>query len=1010
MKGSTIVCAAVAIALLVCSGQALAEIDPDTILGIWLLDEGQGDTAKDDSGNGYDGTLENSPEWVGGQFGNALLFDGASTYVNCGNPAAFNTDLFSVSFWCNIPATQGWNHMISRGQHVASGDPGSVNWGVMMYSAQETILYETFNDTGWVGITAATTTNEWHHVVATYDGATMQLYHDGALAASGSNGILLDETRWFLIGARADAGAAGGFFNGSLDEVGYFNAVLSIEDIETIMNNGLSILVGGTTEAEDPVPAHGETDVPRDGTLGWTPGMYAQTHDVYLGTSLDDVAAATTSDPRGVLLAQGLPDTSIDHGRLEFDQTYYWRVDEVNGAPDYSVYKGDVWTFTTEPFAYPIQGVTATSNTTSEAGQGPDRLVDGSGLNTNDQHSTRTGDMWAGTPNPDGPSYVQFEFDGLYKLHEMLVWNYNFEFEMFLGFGVKEVTVAYSTDGTNWTVLGDEVELGQGPGLATYDSPTVIPLGGAAARYVRLTVNSAWSASPTQYGLSEVRFTYIAAYPREPHPADGTTGVSPDATLSWRSGRGAGQHEIYFGTDVAGLDLVDTTAQSLYSPDLDLGTTYYWQIVEVNEAETVPSWTGNVWSFTTQEHVVIDSFESYVDDETAGDVIWEIWIDGLVAFGGDAANGGSQVGHDTSPFAEQTIVHGGRQSMPLYFDNASASEISEVDRTLSPAQDWTVNGIQTLSLWFYGVQGNTGRLYAKINNGSRITYDGPATDIGTPGWQKWNIALADAGGNLSNVTSLSIGVEGAGSGLVYIDDIQLSATVATPRTSDISIAISTQANWWSQAAADREMEEIVDKAQAPVVVFNAGDQDGLAQWVSDHTNNGVANLLILCGQLPDTIYEPGNTQADDSLVEQFLDAGNTVINTGDWIFYVVNGGGTNGAAGLQTIMDIPGVTVAGGDDTPVTVTAEGQEFTPSLQDFATDRPFHLDTLEGDWSTELVLAQTADGLLADPAIVKNSVTGGRIGIFYQASGEDDLPRGEVISEWINNWYLDAASGN
>ena len=103
-------------------------------------------------------------------------------------------------------------------------------------------------------------------------------------------------------------------------------------------------------------------------------------------------------------------------------------------------------------------------------------------------------------------------------------------------------------------------------------------------------------------------------------------------------------------------------------------------------------------------------------------------------------------------------------------------------------------------------------------------------------------------------------------------------------------------------------------------------------------------------------------QADDSLVEQFLDAGNTIINTGDWIFYVVNSAGTNGTAGLQTIMDIPDVTVAGGDNTDVTVTAEGQSLTPSLQDFATDRPFHLDTLEGDWYTELVLAQNADGTI------------------------------------------------
>jgi len=756
-------------------------------------------------------------------------------------------------------------------------------------------------------------------------------------------------------------------------------------------------------QAKDPSPEDDEIDVLRNVTLSWLPGTSAVSHDVYFGDNFDDVNAATVSNPLGVLLSQGQAGTTIAVPEtLEFATTYYWRVDE-NGP---TLVKGAVWSFTTELLAYPIQNIVATSNATSQAGRGPERLVDGSGMNENDQHSTDTADMWDGTPHPTDPTYVQFDFDGVYKLHELVVWNYNMQFEAFLGIGVKEATIEITENGTDWTSLGD-FQLEQGPGSATYEANTTISLGGVAAQALRMTINSSYM-STDMHGLSEVRILSIPVQPSRPQPADAATDVAIDATLSWRTGREAVSHEVYLGTDPAVLDMIGTSAQSSYTPTLDLDTTYSWQIVEVNEAEAIASWAGPVWTFTTQEYLVVDDFESYIDDETAGDVIWEIWIDGLVEFGGDAANGGSQVGHNTSPFAEQSIVHGGSQSMPLYFDNANASAISEADMALSPAQNWSGNGIKTLSLWFCGTTGNTGQLYVKINE-TKVTYDGPAASIGVPGWQKWNIVLAETGANLSNVSSLSIGVEGAGSGLVYIDDIRLhTKEVFAAHTSDLSIAISAQANWWSQAAADREIEEIVDNAQAPVAVFGTGEQAGLAQWVSDHTNNGVANLLILCGQLPDTIYEPGNVQVDDSLVEQFLDAGNTVINTGDWIFYVVNSAGTNGAAGLQTIMDIPGVTVAGGDDTPVTVTAEGQTLTPSLQDFATDRPFHLDTLEGDWSTELVLAQNADGTLADPVIVRNAVTGGRIGVFHQAASEDNLPRGEVMSEWINNWYLDAAN--
>jgi hypothetical protein len=218
------------------------------------------------------------------------------------------------------------------------------------------------------------------------------------------------------------------------------------------------------------------------------------------------------------------------------------------------------------------------------------------------------------------------------------------------------------------------------------------------------------------------------------------------------------------------------------------------------------------------------------------------------------------------------------------------------------------------------------------------------------------------------------------------------------------IAISTQAGWFGQAAADREMQEIVTNVKGvSIKVFTATNQAALADWVRDHTGDGGSDLLILCGQFPATIYAPGNTQADDSLAELFLDDGNCIINTGDYMFYVVDGAGTNAAGGLQTMMDIAGITMWD-DDTAVTVTADGKKYTPSLQDYAVDRPWHLDELQGDWYAELILAQNATGTRAEPAIIANRVTGGRLGTFYQTSGQDDDPRGEVMSEWINNWYL------
>ncbi|MHC4519070.1 MAG: hypothetical protein ACYTAS_10805, partial [Planctomycetota bacterium] len=352
--------------------------------------------------------------------------------------------------------------------------------------------------------------------------------------------------------------------------------------------------------ARDPSPAEGAADVPRDVTLAWTAGESAVTHDVYLGTVFDDVNNASRSNPLDVLVSQGRAETMYEPPAvLEFGQTYYWRVDEVNGAPDNTIFEGEIWSFTVEPFAYPIAYVMATSNGTSDAGVGPERTVDGSGLNENDEHSTVADDMWLAVPGAD-PLQVQYEFDGVYKLHEMLVWNYNVQFELMLGFGLKGVTVEYSEHGADWTALGD-VTLNQATAKADYAANTAVAFGGVAAQYVRLTVNSGYGPMG-QFGLSEVRFMFIPVQAREPQPADGATEVLVGTTLDWRAGREAVSHDVYLGADPEALALADSVGEASYAPsDLQFGATVHWQIVEVNEAEPISAWASDVWSFATQE-------------------------------------------------------------------------------------------------------------------------------------------------------------------------------------------------------------------------------------------------------------------------------------------------------------------------------------------------------------------------------------------------------------------------
>jgi len=511
-------------------------------------------------------------------------------------------------------------------------------------------------------------------------------------------------------------------------------------------------------------------DVYRDTALIWIPGLYADKHDVYLGTVFDDVNNATRANPLGVLVSQGQDANVYDPvAHLELGQTYYWRIDEVNGSPDYTIFKGDIWSFSTEAFVYPVENITATSNTTSEADAGPEKTVDGSGLNAADEHSTIASDMWLGTVAGADPVYIQYEFDRVYQLHEMLVWNYNVQFELILGFGLKDVTITYSVDGAEWVAL-DDVELAQGAARSDYAYNTTVDLGGAAAKYVRLTVNSGWGALP-QYGLSEVRFLYIPAHARAPKPASGEIEVHPDVVLTWRAGREAASHEVYFSGDrqavVDGTALVETVDEDRYdlnSLDLQLGEIYYWKINEVNEAEAVVSWEGDIWDFTVSEFLVVDDFESYTDDE--GSRIYESWIDGW----GTAANG-SQVGYESAPFAERMVVHSGKQSMPFTYNNTGGATHSEAERAFAVAQDWTRAGAKTLQLYFYGDPGNVaGRMYVKIN-GSRADYDGDAQKMVDSSWTLWVVDLSSVGADLEHITSLSLGVDGGGSGILLIDDI-----------------------------------------------------------------------------------------------------------------------------------------------------------------------------------------------------------------------------------------------
>lgn len=308
------------------------------------------------------------------------------------------------------------------------------------------------------------------------------------------------------------------------------------------------------------------------------------------------------------------------------------------------------------------------------------------------------------------------------------------------------------------------------------------------------------------------------AFERRPYAGAGDMTQTP--TLRWSAGAWAAVHDVYFGQDAESVANATPTDLDIYRGRLDLdtvmyetetlewGTTYYWRIDEVNfvtiEAEDGTEdvneiiWKGQTLDFTTAGFIVIDDFELYTNNRDSGQAVFQTWIDGLGFSKPDPNNPGnatgSIVGHDIwnqgSPYetiAETGIVHEGRQSMPLYYNNADEPYYSRIDRTWPTPQDWTVNSMDTFELYFRGASDNgPGRLYLSIEDdaGQIAVLNNPNPDaVFAEQWQQWSILLANLtidGIDVTAIRRLSIGIgyldnpQPSGLGIIYIDDIRVT--------------------------------------------------------------------------------------------------------------------------------------------------------------------------------------------------------------------------------------------
>jgi hypothetical protein len=529
----------------------------------------------------------------------------------------------------------------------------------------------------------------------------------------------------------------------------------------------------GVGMAYGPQPADGSKDVPIDTNISWKPGAYANKHDVYFGTNFDDVNDANRTTPRGVLVRPNQDANTYDPpGLLQSGKIYYWRIDEVNGP---TTWRGDVWRFST-PYAlqgyvvgnwensmdgwfiwsrtratssYSTTGATLNNKTLKlSAPQGWDFVLQ-LNLNAAQLEALKANDLFA-----LDVTWVKSEWEGRsWSNVDTIAINsagFNWQWKQ-INPPISDTSNPSSPGQWNPSEFGDvdtRTITWDYSGVPVDDIPA-----GAGTQLIIATGQEAQTSTmgPAIYYFDNARLlnTKPALFP---DPYDGEKDVTTDPTLSWTTGKFAAKHDVYFGTnyddvndasrtnDPYGLLVSQDQDANTYEPGtLAFDTTYYWRVDEVNDAHTDKLWKGAVWRFTTGNYLVLDDFEDY--DNSCGRVYYT-WKDGwkfdarpdcnVAAYAGN--NTGATIGHDIwsldSPYyngnlVETGIIHGGNQSMPMYYDNSKQPYYSETERTWATAQDWTVNSIAALTLWFRGLLGYVGSFnYDEVTDTYTITASG----------------------------------------------------------------------------------------------------------------------------------------------------------------------------------------------------------------------------------------------------------------------------------------------
>jgi len=222
----------------------------------WKFDEESGASTTDSSANNNTGTLYNmSDPWVAGKFGNALDFDGYDDYVQVADHSSieFGTGSFSISFWIKKDAFTTDSHILINGSSAGTGNRYEIantnSYGDGDPTPSGAIVF-VIDDNDAAGnkkvLTSDTTfiTGDWVHCVCIRNASNQQLYiyRNGVLDDDKPGHALnINSTGEPLYIAQNEDGGAR--FEGQLDDIRFYNYVLSADDIDDLYNAGPGLAV-----------------------------------------------------------------------------------------------------------------------------------------------------------------------------------------------------------------------------------------------------------------------------------------------------------------------------------------------------------------------------------------------------------------------------------------------------------------------------------------------------------------------------------------------------------------------------------------------------------------------------------------------------------------------------------------------------------------------------------------------------------------------------------------------